>query len=154
MEDRMNDNILSANLLPYVKDDTTFYVNDKNLVLLNDFSDCIPYYDKEHGLHIKLHDKVTNKVNVIHLGMHAVNNMMMGKWDELSKEEFKNLSDEEYDKFMNEFVEIKTVHVRNLLKRIYAKGFTTPSMVQSISIPYLLQGKDAVVQFFLLMIKI
>ena len=34
----MNDNILSANLLPYVKDDTTFYVNDKNLVLLNDFS--------------------------------------------------------------------------------------------------------------------
>lgn len=148
MEDKTDDNLLNADLICYKKDDTIFFVNDKNLVLLNDFSDCIPYYDRDHGLHIKLYDKVTNKVNILHLGMNAVNNMMMGKWDELSKEEFKNLSDDEYDKFMNEFVEEKTIRVKNLIKRIFAKGFTIPSTVQSISIPYLIQGRDAVVQFY------
>lgn len=143
--DNIEDTIFSSHVIG----DQTFNVNVKEdeLNILYDFCHVIPYYDHENGLHLRFQQKNSNKIRYVPLNMSVVNGMLMGKWDKLNNEEFKKLTNEQYDEFMNYFVTCKTAVVDKLIRQTLAKGYDLPSTVQSFCIPFLIQRRDGIVQF-------
>lgn len=120
--------------------DRTCNVNrrlDNDIFLFHNFTDALPYYDEENGVHLKLSsDK--SKTNVIaKLSNYVCNRILI--------ENSRNMDDKEYYKM---FTDIKTEFVKNcLIFKTFAKGYEIPSPVQVLTIPELIMGRDMLVQF-------
>ena len=109
---------------------------ENELYILANFSDVMPKFTEEIGSHFEIITKNGNKTVVVPLNNSVTNGMLI--------KNFKNMTDEEY---YRAFIEQKKPVVENLIKNTYAKGFELPSVVQAISIPELIQRKDALIQF-------
>jgi ATP-dependent RNA helicase len=140
------DNIEDLVFKEYKIDEKKFNSNYEDLVYLHNFNDAYPYYDRENGLHLKLTQK-HDGTKIYRLKMNVVNATLMGKWDKLNSEEFAKISDAEYDEFMETFLSIKRPIVTHLIEKTYARGFESPSVIQSAAIPCLIERKDALFQF-------
>lgn len=120
-----------------------FHVNSEvdDLLQLNSFRDAIPKYNNINGPHLELKPKnssePTESSRIVCLNNYTCSRLLI--------KGAQNMSDEEY--FMT-FVEEKAAFVEKyLLASTFGKGFEIPSVVQSFAIPYLIQGKDTLVQF-------
>jgi len=143
MENNNNDKAIS--LFKYKIEGIEFSMNTKDLLLLENFSHLEPKYDAENGIHLHIQDKVNPKY--VQLGPRVTNVLSLPKWDKLSNEEFRNLSDKEYENFLLDYLKEKSSYVKDLIKKIYFKGFQKPSIIQSLSIIPLIQRKNAAIQF-------
>lgn len=145
----MESNLSQYTFTPYKKDNKEFCINvdPENMIMLTDFNDLFPLYNKSDGLHLKVFDKKAKTSICVPLNTRVTNALLMKYWDSLPDEKFKNLSDEEYDQFMNDYVNNKTPHTRLLISKIFSKGFENPSIVQSFGIIPLIQRKNVAIQF-------
>ncbi len=108
----------------------------ENLNLLLDFTDAIPYFDLENGPHLKFKTKKTGDVTIVPLNSQVASGMIIPGQE--------NMSDEEY---FQSFIDLKKEVVSGLISKTFAKGYETPSPIQALAIPELIQGKDVMAQF-------
>lgn len=107
------------------------------LAVLNNFEDLIPYYDEESGICLNLRDKeVGSKASILGLSATVSNNMVIPGSDKMDDETY-----------LKTFCELKANHVKGLINGVYARGYQTPSIVQSISLLPIIQGRDTIIQF-------
>ena len=99
----------------------------------NDFSQAIPNYTEQCGLHLDLSPESNE---IIPLKSTVVNSVLIKDNEKMSDEEF-----------LQEVATRKKAIIDYLVRMTYQKGYKTPSPVQTISIPYLIQRRDAVIQF-------
>lgn len=136
--DQTSDKISDIDFSPITIGKHNCNVNRKGdeMIFLTDFSDVIPIYDKSKNPFMEIKSKKTGDVTLVRLNDYAANRMIFPHAGSMSNEEF-----------FSKFVEYKKPVVENLISRTFAKGFETPSPVQALTIPELIQGKDALVQF-------
>lgn len=108
----------------------------ETLVLLQNFSDAIPYYNDKYGAYLELLQKNSEPI-IIPLSDNVLSGLLI-----------KNSKDMNRKEYMSAFVAKKKDFIENVLvRRTYCKGYETPSPVQALCIPELIQRKDALVQF-------
>lgn len=146
----MESDLPQYSFVSYKKDNKEFYINvePEKMVMLTDFNDLFPLYNKDDGLHLKVIDKKAKTNICVPLNTRITSALLMEYWDKLSNEEFNNLSGEEYDRFMNDYIMNKTPSVKLLISKIFSKGFENPSIVQSFGIIPLIQRKNVAIQFY------
>ena len=110
--------------------------SESDLKILANFSDALPKFSDELGPHLEIYPKNGGKPTIVPLNYGVTNGMLI--------KNSKNMTDEEYYKA---FVECKKPIVETLIKNTYAKGYESTSAVQAITIPELVQRKDALIQF-------
>lgn len=109
----------------------------KDVQLLCDFSDALPFYTKEHGFHLRITSRKTGKTSIVNLNWHIASGLLISGSKEMTDEEFFEV-----------FIQKKTEFLRNyLIKNTYCKGYEFPSPVQSLTAVPLIQRQDALVQF-------
>jgi superfamily II DNA/RNA helicase len=120
--------------------DSTCNINrklDKDIFLLHDFADALPYYDEINKVHLNLSSDKTKGNTVVKLNDYVCNRILI-----------KNSREMDDNEYYKKFTDKKTEFVKNcLIKKTFAKGYDIPSPVQSITIPELILGKDVLVQF-------
>lgn len=138
-EDNDNGKIADIKFSPISIGEHTCNVNrilGENLNLLLDFTDAIPHFDLENGPHLKIKNKKTNETIIVPLNWKVASGMIIPN--------SKNMNDEEY---FRSFVDIKKQVVSDLISKTFAKGYESPSAIQALAIPELIQGKDVMAQF-------
>ena len=103
---------------------------------LFNFDHASPKFSPEHGPYLEIVSKNSNKPAIMHLNNSVAQGMLV--------ENSKNMTDEEY---YEAFISQKKVLVDTLIRKTYAKGYQTPSAVQEVAIPELIQRKDVLIQF-------
>lgn len=94
--------------------------------------ECIkPYYDSENGLHLKIGKNNNEILKLDHSLFGHINYN-------------KNLTISEK---MDEYIRKKSDYCAKILTKVYSIGYEIPSAVQSLTIPFLIQGRDSIVQF-------
>lgn len=139
MDQMLNNDISNIKFTPLTVSGENCNVNrqEHELVLLNDFGNAIPYYNKEDGLHLRVISKKTGKPIIVPLDVSVTYGLMI--------DNAKGMTEEEY---YTEFTRVKTEFLAEyLIKNTYAKGYEVPAAVQAITGIELLQGKDSLVQF-------
>lgn len=107
----------------------TVNVSD-NRYRLTDFHNIIPLYDVKNGLHLN------NDSTIIPLGINVPYYTYIPKSD--------NMTDDEY---LNEFVQTKKPFASYLVEQTFKLGYEKPSPVQALTLPYMVQCTDMIVQF-------
>lgn len=136
--DQTSDKIADISFSPIKIGEHNCNVNRKGdeMIFLTDFSDVMPIYDGGREPFLEIKSKKTGEVTKLRLNNYAASRMYIPNSDRMSDEEF-----------FSKFVERKRSMVEILTGRTFAKGFEAPSAVQALTIPELIQGKDALVQF-------
>ena len=118
-------------------DGYNFHVNRSpdNIGRMDYFGDVKPHYDSEYGLHIKLSSKNSGKPTVIALNDLAASTMIIPGSNKMNEHEYYQA-----------YAEARGEHVDYLVRRTYAKGFESPSYIQTISCPEIIQLKDCILQ--------
>lgn len=98
---------------------------------LENFDNAIPLYTIENSLHMKIDRKTTFSMNLF-----ITRSLMMNGTSHLTS-----------DEFIQKYVNDKKPMMESLINLTYHKGFEIPSPIQRIAIPYLMDGRDAVIQF-------
>ena len=134
-----SDNISDIKFIQVTINESNCNVNrdHEKINLLTDFSDTIPKYDQKNGLHLELHTKKISEPTIVPLNGYIASNMLI-----------ENSKKMENDEYFTTFVERKKEFVeKNIISQTFARGFERPSAVQTLTIPELIQGRDAMVQF-------
>jgi len=109
----------------------------KDIALLCNFGDITPKFDESLGPHLEIQSKKSSTPTIVQLKNSVCNCLLI--------KDSKSMDDTTY---YSTFVENRKQFVDEwLLKKTFAKGYQTPSAVQALVIPELIQRKDALVQF-------
>lgn len=106
-----------------------YNVNVAHPNILKDFHDLLPHYQPDKPVYLKIDD------TMVHLPVNVTNKVLITNWQEMTDNDCNQI-----------FVDKKKVLVDYLLKQTYAKGYETPSCVQSLGIIPLCMGKDTLIQ--------
>jgi superfamily II DNA/RNA helicase len=113
-----------------------YNVNHLSLELITNFGDMEPQYSDEYGPHIvATTTSDPENPHIIPLSRKALSSMLISGSKDMTKEQFET-----------KFVEEKKKTHEFIVKKTYAKGFESPSPVQSISMIPLMLGRDCLVQ--------
>ncbi|BCS83081.1 putative translation initiation factor 4a/cold-shock DEAD-box protein [Cotonvirus japonicus] len=107
-----------------------------NLFLLSNFNDSIPKFSEENGVYLEFNYKKSGESKIMRLNNAATSTVLVPG--------AAKMSDQEY---LPQFVEKKKHFVEHLIMKTFAKGYETPSEVQALSIPELIQRRDSLIQF-------
>uniref|UniRef100_A0A6G6ACE8 DEAD/SNF2-like helicase n=1 Tax=Borely moumouvirus TaxID=2712067 RepID=A0A6G6ACE8_9VIRU len=110
--------------------------NVDDLYLLNAFDDVVPKYNSTHGPYIELTNRKEGTTNIMKLSDSACRTTLVKGGSNMSSEEYLPL-----------FVENKRQYVESLVKNTFAAGFENPASVQTLTVPELIQRRDALIQF-------
>lgn len=132
-----NDEILqSIDFSKVTLQDFTFKVNRRaDAKLLYNISDILPIYTEEHGLHLELENERGTDSSILKLERKVVEMLA-------PKHILKELP---YEDVAAEFADKKKLIVKELVERSFAI-IERPTPVQSIAIPEMIRGHDAIIQ--------
>lgn len=111
--------------------DETCLVNRKTLEKLHTFEDLHPYYDTENGLH-----------NVVNGKIRPLNPSVIG-FTKLTKK----YGEHENELHCQDLCASRRKHIEGIIRNVHSNGFDNPSMIQSIGLFPLIDGKDTMIQF-------
>ncbi|AYV85292.1 MAG: mimivirus translation initiation factor 4a [Satyrvirus sp.] len=118
--------------------DNRFNVNRKidDIILLNDFSNASPLFNVEHGPYLEISTKHPTIKKIVHLSGSAASGLLIENSSKISDEEYFTKFVEKKKEFVNEW----------LIRNTFARGFKTPTAIQAITLPEIIQKKDVLVQ--------
>ena len=140
MDLESNENISDQEFWQLSVGDNNFNINRKpeNFTVLVDFSDAVPEYNPENGIHLRIRAKKTSSgtSTIIPLDNRITTEMIIPN--------SKEMTDEQY---FNTFVEKKKSFVQdNLVRQTFAKGYEQPAPVQALTIIEMIRGNDILAQ--------
>lgn len=104
---------------------------EKDLFQIDKFDNSIIEYDQDNDLFIK-----NTKSDIFKINLYTTNSLLMNDTDDLNKTDF-----------LKEYVFQKESNLIKLISNTFRKGYEIPSNVQKFTIPYLMDQKDAIIQF-------
>ncbi|AAV50724.1 putative translation initiation factor 4a [Acanthamoeba castellanii mimivirus] len=107
-----------------------------NLYLLSNFNDAEPKYDDKNGVHLEFNYKKIGESKTMRLNDGATSTVLI--------EGARNMNANEY---FPKFVEKKKSFAEHLIRKTFAKGYESPSEIQALVVPELIQRKDTLIQF-------
>ncbi len=106
-------------------------INQPKLQVIKTFEQLFPHFDESSGLHMQMSetgDIVSIDANLDRYYVVGGNEMT-------------------YETICKKYVEDRGTYIKELLEKIYKKGYVAPSAVQSVSLPAAFMGKNLIVNF-------
>ena len=106
------------------------------LNLLINFDDTMPQYEPDIGLHLKLKQPKSNTVRIMPLHPAISQKILIPGSADMTDEQL-----------LQAFVAAKKPLIEHMKNQTYKRGFEYPSVIQTLTLPELIAGRDVIAQF-------